>query len=390
MKKVYLVSLVIVMSIAMSACGDNKKQQDTSRNVVVNEVKEEVEETKEEAKVEEKEDIKKTEPESNKRTGYEELDSILEKIETIFDEGKNETSTLMKSAYEDIEDYSDYNKKHDKITKAYEENYDNAKKMYKEVELQIIEYGKAVANSQISNEYREWDNALTVLYRVWDDKTDEYYKNFDDEYTSLYKKLDDVITEAYDKLDYSKASDMWSQMYEENTDNWSKMYELMSDNWSLFYEEQSALWQGFYEDNKDVEALIEKATKEHNKEQDTTSEEEEPEEADESDKSISTEDEESSLETQNDTNGVTPDFKKAMDEYEAFYDEYCDFMKKYIAADSDNMLGMLSDYTKMLTKCQEMNESFEKIDTSNMSKADQQYYIDVNARIQKKLLEVMN
>lgn len=85
--------------------------------------------------------------------------------------------------------------------------------------------------------------------------------------------------------------------------------------------------------------------------------------------------------------GVTPEFKAAMDEYEKFYDDYCDFMKRYMNADATEMLSMLNDYTKMLDQLTKMDEELDKMDTSKMSLADQQYFIEVTARIEKKLLE---
>lgn len=33
--------------------------------------------------------------------------------------------------------------------------------------------------------------------------------------------------------------------------------------------------------------------------------------------------------------GMRPEFKEEMDNYEAFYDEYCDIMKKYVENPSD-------------------------------------------------------
>lgn len=90
----------------------------------------------------------------------------------------------------------------------------------------------------------------------------------------------------------------------------------------------------------------------------------------------------------NDINGVTPSFKATMDKYEKFFDEYVDFMKRY--ADSDYSPDMLTDYTKLMTTYSEYMEELEKIenDKSDMTNEDWAYYIDVNARIQKKLLEL--
>ena len=84
--------------------------------------------------------------------------------------------------------------------------------------------------------------------------------------------------------------------------------------------------------------------------------------------------------------GVTPEFKELMDSYEKFFDEYVDFMKKY--SDSDDTLGMMEEYTEYMKTYAETMEKLGKIDTDKLSAADYAYYVEVTARIQKKLLEV--
>ncbi len=83
---------------------------------------------------------------------------------------------------------------------------------------------------------------------------------------------------------------------------------------------------------------------------------------------------------------VTPEFKKAMDSYEKFFGEYVDFMKEY--ADSDDMTGMLMEYSEYMTSYAEMMGKLDEIDSDNLSDADYAYYVKVTARIQKKLLEL--
>lgn len=87
-----------------------------------------------------------------------------------------------------------------------------------------------------------------------------------------------------------------------------------------------------------------------------------------------------------DADGIRADFKKAMDEYEDFYDEYCQFMKKYKENPSD--LTLLSQYANMLTELGEMDEAFKKWESEDLSDAELVYYMEVSSRITKKLLEV--
>lgn len=84
--------------------------------------------------------------------------------------------------------------------------------------------------------------------------------------------------------------------------------------------------------------------------------------------------------------GMRPEFKEAMDSYEAFYDEYCDIMKKYAENPSD--IKLLTSYTDMMTKVAEMSEKFESWENSELNDAELKYYLDVNNRITKKLLDV--
>lgn len=83
---------------------------------------------------------------------------------------------------------------------------------------------------------------------------------------------------------------------------------------------------------------------------------------------------------------IRPEFKEAMDAYEAFYDEYCDFMKKY--AENPYDITLLAKYGEMLTKAEEMNEAFEKWEEDELSNAELKYYLDVNNRVMQKLLEI--
>ena len=101
-------------------------------------------------------------------------------------------------------------------------------------------------------------------------------------------------------------------------------------------------------------------------------------------------DESNAAETKpNDTglvDGMRKDFKDAMDSYEAFMDEYVAFMKKY--SDNPSDVSLLADYTKYMSKYADMVEKFDKWESEDLNDAELAYYIDVQARVSKKLLEV--
>ena len=75
-----------------------------------------------------------------------------------------------------------------------------------------------------------------------------------------------------------------------------------------------------------------------------------------------------------------------MDRYEDFFDEYIAFMKKY--QNSSDAMEMLDDYMNYLDKYMETMEALNDIDEDSLSDADAAYYVEVMARISKKLMKV--
>lgn len=85
--------------------------------------------------------------------------------------------------------------------------------------------------------------------------------------------------------------------------------------------------------------------------------------------------------------GIRPEFKEAMDSYEVFYTEYCDFMKKYSENPTD--LTLLVKYADMLGKAEEMDKAFEAWDEDELTNEETKYYIDVNNRVMKMLVDAV-
>lgn len=87
------------------------------------------------------------------------------------------------------------------------------------------------------------------------------------------------------------------------------------------------------------------------------------------------------------TDQIRPEFKKMMDSYEAFFDEYVELMKAIQESPSDTQL--LVKYADYMSKYADMIEKLEAVETTeDMNAAELSYYIEVNARIQQKLLSV--
>lgn len=84
--------------------------------------------------------------------------------------------------------------------------------------------------------------------------------------------------------------------------------------------------------------------------------------------------------------GMRPEFKEAMDAYEAFYKEYCELLKKYTANPTD--FSILGQYANMLTKADEVDKAFKKWDESDLNSEELKYYLDVNNRVLKMMVDV--
>lgn len=72
-----------------------------------------------------------------------------------------------------------------------------------------------------------------------------------------------------------------------------------------------------------------------------------------------------------------------MDDYEAFFDDYIAFMKKY--RNAGEPLAMLADYFDYMAKYVDMMEALDEIQEDDLSAADWAYCLEVQARITRKL-----
>ncbi len=87
-----------------------------------------------------------------------------------------------------------------------------------------------------------------------------------------------------------------------------------------------------------------------------------------------------------DSGVLSPEFKKTMDDYEAWFDHYCEVMQRYKENPSD--IELLSEMTDLLSEETTMLEEMNNMDESEMNAAELAYHLEVTARIEKKLLEV--
>lgn len=85
---------------------------------------------------------------------------------------------------------------------------------------------------------------------------------------------------------------------------------------------------------------------------------------------------------------IRPEIKEAVDSYEAFVDEYCDFLKKM--SKTSDTITMLEEYNKYIEKLSDMSEKFDKIENEDLTTAESAYYTEVMLRCNKKMLEASN
>jgi len=86
------------------------------------------------------------------------------------------------------------------------------------------------------------------------------------------------------------------------------------------------------------------------------------------------------------SNTVSSDFKVTMDSYEAFFDKYIDICNKYKSNPTD--MTVMAEYTKYMGQCADMLNKMNALKSNSLSSADLAYYLEVNARITKKLASI--
>lgn len=93
-------------------------------------------------------------------------------------------------------------------------------------------------------------------------------------------------------------------------------------------------------------------------------------------------------EEKNELTGIRPEFKEAMDSYEAFFDKYIDFMNRYENADTTELLSLMADYAQYMTDFIETMDAMEEMEDEEMSTEEALYYAQVSSRISRKLMAV--
>lgn len=85
--------------------------------------------------------------------------------------------------------------------------------------------------------------------------------------------------------------------------------------------------------------------------------------------------------------GIRPEFRKSMEEYEAFFDEYVEFMQQFKKNPSD--LSLLTKYMTFLSKYNDAMQAMENIGKEELSPQELALYTEVMLRIESKLLKAV-
>lgn len=380
-KKLLLIPLFCLCLIFTTSCGKNQ----TADNVTPPFQTEDAPDNKDT-----KESNNSTGDKAEKQTDLEELD---ETVSTDVDT----TISAMKAEYEkiitDIDTYEKYLENTDKVEAFYKQVYEDTKQLCTRMREYSLNYAEAIMASDKSNDdkYKDFKKLYDCIY---DDAGDEIY---DEIYDGI---LDDIYDDFYDGIlddahDNGAPYDEWSDARSDEYDWWSDARSDVYDEWSDFRSDVYDFWSDIRSElrDDDIERAEEKIADfrkdiEKIKSKDLQSDVQTSNEENSS-KDVASE---NTKNGESDTNaelvdGMRPEFKDAMDSYEAFYDEYCDILKKYTENPSD--MKLLADYTDMLTKSAEMAEKFDDWENDDLNSAELQYYLDVNNRVTQKLLDVV-
>lgn len=382
-KKLLLIPLFCLCLIFMTSCGKNQAASNDARNVVPP------------SQSEDALDSKDT-PETKDNTGDKvakqtDLKGLDETVSTDVDN----TISAMKAEYEkiitDIDTYEKYLENTDKVEAFYKQIYEDTKQLCIRMREYSLNYAKTIMASDKSNDdkYKDFEKLYDCIY---DDAGDDIYDGIydgilDDIYDDFY---DGILDDAYDN---GAPYDEWSGARSDEYGWWSDARSDVYDEWSDFRSDVYDFWLDVRSElwDDDVERAEEKIEDfqediEKLKSKDSQSNAQASNEG-KDDNAISENAENKDVNADEElVDGMRPEFKEAMDSYEAFYDEYCDVMKKYAANPTD--MEILTSYTDMLTKAAEMTEKFDAWENSDMNSAELKYYLDVNNRVTQKLLEV--
>ena len=317
------------------------------------------------------------------------LEEIEGIVSTDVESTINELNTEWENLKEEVNTYDIYLNEVEKV----ETYYDKIQSTTEQLCIRLYAYSANCAELILSSskEYKDKYDDLEMI-------NDIIYENAREEindriYDGILKDMEDtfydgIIKDAEDTVSYSDWYDSRSNEYEIWYDTRSEVYEIYYDTGSDIYEFYYDLRGDVYSNdmegaNKTLQDFQEDVSKISSKGGETNTQIAEKSNSSTED---NTQETKPTGKTTSNNNGLSEEFKNAMDSYESFMNEYVEFMKKYNANPTDPTL--ISQYSSMLQRYSEQVSAFDKWNSSDMSTEEASYYIDVQARVSQKLLEV--
>ena len=86
-----------------------------------------------------------------------------------------------------------------------------------------------------------------------------------------------------------------------------------------------------------------------------------------------------------DQNGIRPEFQKSMESYEAFFDEYIEFLNAF--KQDSTSLSMITKYAEFMAKYEKAMSEMDAINEDELTDAEDKLFLETQLRINNKLAE---
>lgn len=310
-------------------------------------------------------------------------DELVSLIENTVEDSLTALDDEAAALIEKVFDYDSYLENHDEIKAFYETVYTKSGQLCSQMLLFSADYAQAILDS--SKSYNDaYDELEDVYDLIYDDMGDEIYNRI---YDGVLEDLYDAFYDgALDDSDAAPYSD-WSKTHSDEYKAWSSARSETYKQWSRFRSDIYKFWSRLRSDTynekgeraqKKIDDFRADAQKQLDKLTSGASATAPSPTAETPVTEVPTESKKAT--------SVSPEFKETMDSYEAFFDEYVSFYKDYSA--NPTSLTLLAKYASFLQKYTETITALDSIDESELSAADDAYYVEVTLWISQKLLEV--
>lgn len=320
----------------------------------------------------------------------------IEELETVVDAHVSECVQALYAEWKALSTEVDTFEKYMDHVDAVEEFHAHIENASSQILVMICDYGAIYADlilqsgSSTKDMYRDFEDFKDCIYEdACEIVKEEIYDDLLSEIKKYYYK--GIINDAKDSLKYSDWSDAHGDAYSWWSDARTEIYSDWSDTrgdlYSFYSDIRGELYSGDLDGaNKELQDFRDKYSG-GAANTDAVSANTNAASANSGNNAGEENDEKEGGGQESSSDGIRPEFKEAMDSYEAFYTEYCTFMKEYSENPTD--ISLLGKYADMLAKAEEMNEAFEAWDEGGLSNEEMEYYLDVNNRVMKMLVDVM-